>query len=1231
MVRVSRQALVRCLILALVASLLVPASAEATGSHRAAVDARVLRGEGIRSVIVHVADGASWDAGLKAARQAGALVGTPYRVIKVFVAYGRSDVFERLSRSTAIEYLEANRRLSYSTDSSHTATQGQQVLDGAVTLPDGTRIDGRGVGVAVVDSGVDGTHPDLHDRMGGNVKMVCSAPVPVGFGPTGGFTECLGPKTAVSLPDTDTTSAGGHGTHVAGTIAGTGAASEAKYHGAAPGATLYGVSSGEALLVENALDGLAWVLANHDKVTPAIKVVNNSWGSGHAKYEPATSPFYKATWKLQEALVAAGVTVVFAAGNGGGNGSVARTSAQCVNPTPGIICVANFDDHDRGTRDGVIAPSSSRGASSDPATWPDLSAPGTNIVATCRLTLPVCNAHLGMVLDPPNTYSRLSGTSMAAPHVAGIAAQLLQANPALAPAQVEDVLEDTAYKFTFGSAYGVLADPFNGDDSSSFDKGHGLVDVIAALQAVLGITPEPDPTPTETTSPTPEPTETIEPGTTTSYYFHTSWMNNQADEVFSGGGHFDTQFPVLTFFFATANDAPFCSGGVCDAIWTGTVDQSFDRMTVDFWQKTLQEAALGQVRYNVVITNGAIQTKLPPLTAEVPVTEDPTRVTHTFTTMLAEDGSEVPLSVDPQGGPISITIRAVNPFTETTTIVYDSKQYPSGFSVSSGAAEPEPTESPSPSPEPTESPSPSPEPTETSAPAVDDPFFDRQWALRSIDVPRAWSEASATGVGIKVAVLYSGIDQTHEDLQCADKLEIVPGSDLGDPEGLKDGHGGGTQVAGIIGACTGNGKGIAGVAPDARILPFKTAGIRAVPEAIRGAADAGAHIINVSGSVPSTGELPGFEGSGTREAVEYANSKGAIVVADSGSVLGVLCGDPAELETVVCVGSVDSRDLPGWDAALVTKRSGPALVAPGGQQLFLCREYSEVVISTFPTELGPSCSEEGGYRYITGSAAAAAHVAGVAALVYGRLGGDRIDAARTQVLNALLSTATDLGPSGSDPVFGSGKVDAYGAVISVSPPPAPEPETTTVTFAPGSAESGQFSDEATIAASLADSAGTPIAHERLEFSLVTGDGSKEWWALTDETGTATETIVLDIAPGAGQLTVKFVGDDTNWAGSADTAVFVIDKEDSSMNLSLAGTGRDRAMEANLTETDTGSGLGGKTVEFLIDGRSIGTATTDGSGHASVPVPAKLRYGPHVYEAVFEEDSHYRGSSAKVET
>ena len=95
---------------------------------------------------------------------------------------------------------------------------------------------------------------------------------------------------------------------------------------------------------------------------------------------------------------------------------------------------------------------------------PDLVAPGVAITSTVG-----------------TGYLAYSGTSMAAPHVAGIVAQLFQADPTATPAEIEDALKSSAYKYSFGAPYESA-----GGVTTSYDKGTGLVDVVAAVQALRG-------------------------------------------------------------------------------------------------------------------------------------------------------------------------------------------------------------------------------------------------------------------------------------------------------------------------------------------------------------------------------------------------------------------------------------------------------------------------------------------------------------------------------------------------------------------------------------------------------------------------------------------------------------------------------------------------------------------------------------------------------------------------
>jgi len=287
--------------------------------------------------------------------------------------------------------------------------------------------------------------------------------------------------------DTDTISGGGHGTHVNGIVAGrpTTLSDGTTLSGAAPGASLVDISTGAVLLIVGADSALNWVLENHDHPCgagvsaascPPIKVSNNSYGpTGGGSFDPNS-----ATVKLQRALAADGVVTVWAAGNDGGDGSASMTNPPGQDPTGGILSVASYYDEATGTRDGKVSDYSSRGAAADPSTWPDLSAPGEDIDSSCRPYLPICSTGLAPKNGPGpldiGTFNTISGTSMAAPHIAGIVAQLFQADPGATPAQIESALKGSAYRYTDGAPYTSA-----GGYTSSYDKGTGLVDVVAAV------------------------------------------------------------------------------------------------------------------------------------------------------------------------------------------------------------------------------------------------------------------------------------------------------------------------------------------------------------------------------------------------------------------------------------------------------------------------------------------------------------------------------------------------------------------------------------------------------------------------------------------------------------------------------------------------------------------------------------------------------------------------------
>ena len=173
---------------------------------------------------------------------------------------------------------------------------------------------GLGVGVAVIDTGVDSTHPDLPMGTKAESYMVAGHPFE------------RQPMVVHNAPTVDTY---GHGTHVSSTIAGLGTASAGRYKGVAPGAKIYSfkTDAGAVLLDSFALASFDWILANPGKV----QVSSNSWGSGDGTDYNPDDPINVAT----KALYDAGVTVVFAASNSGGPNTLNQYATS-----PWVISVA---------------------------------------------------------------------------------------------------------------------------------------------------------------------------------------------------------------------------------------------------------------------------------------------------------------------------------------------------------------------------------------------------------------------------------------------------------------------------------------------------------------------------------------------------------------------------------------------------------------------------------------------------------------------------------------------------------------------------------------------------------------------------------------------------------------------------------------------------------------------------------------------------------------------------
>ncbi|MFL5780559.1 MAG: S8 family serine peptidase [Thermoleophilaceae bacterium] len=322
---------------------------------------------------------------------------------------------------------------------------------------------------------------------------------------------------------------------------------------------------------------------------------------------------------------------------------------------------------------------------------------------------------------------------------------------------------------------------------------------------------------------------------------------------------------------------------------------------------------------------------------------------------------------------------------------------------------------------------------------ANDPLFAKQWGLRQINAPGAWSRG-ARGRGVTIGIVDSGIDLGHPDL----KAKLLPGVDLVRKAngltgpgcaGPQDENGHGTHVAGIAAAITNNGVGVAGTAPGARLLPVRVLDKTgsgegsAVNAGIRWAAAHGAKVINVSigGEVPLLGNLPGASDD-TQKAVAYAFSKGAVVVGAAGNSTVPLCDYPAAASNAVCVGATDRNGNPSAYSNFPVSPNGTVAVrAPGGAGDPLFCESDEDIWSTmWPKSDDDNCGGTiRGYDTLAGTSMSTPFVSGVAALLAGR------GLTAPQILQCLKAHSSNGGAY--DPVYGYGIVDAAAAARACSP------------------------------------------------------------------------------------------------------------------------------------------------------------------------------------------------------
>ena len=395
----------------------------------------------------------------------------------------KAEDVRRISNWDRIEYLELDKELDFfylpsewggdPTDPSammHETThvvKATDTWDRVIVSPEGvvqydvdlsfTEWDGDGTAIVDLDTGVDAGHPDFdYLEPWTGEKVIYSAKW------DGVWTETR---------NSDTSS--GHGTHVGGTIAGNGDASAGRRAGVAKGGQMVALGTGDGASIFAAEQGLEWTFVHSvpSQNPYHIRVVSNSWGTD-GDYDP-NGVIAQITDRL---TFENGVAVIFAASNSGGNGGECSggLKTNVYANTPSAISVAAL------THDGTAITSfSSRGCMNQQHTWPDVGAPGRDIWAT---------APRGTAIDASTRtqgdlyYMSISGTSMATPHVGGMAGLILDVAPSLGVADYHREDHDFGDSLVGGegtAAYG----QFENWETENFSRIHEL-ELILELTAV---------------------------------------------------------------------------------------------------------------------------------------------------------------------------------------------------------------------------------------------------------------------------------------------------------------------------------------------------------------------------------------------------------------------------------------------------------------------------------------------------------------------------------------------------------------------------------------------------------------------------------------------------------------------------------------------------------------------------------------------------------------------------
>lgn len=427
----------------------------------------------------------------------------------------------------------------------------------------------------------------------------------------------------------------------------------------------------------------------------------------------------------------------------------------------------------------------------------------------------------------------------------------------------------------------------------------------------------------------------------------------------------------------------------------------------------------------------------------------------------------------------------------------------------------------------------------------DDPMFSRQGFLEQVNAPAAWDE-SVGDESVVIAIVDSGVELDHPDLE--DKLIDSWDVHEGEP-GNGDATGHGTSVAGVAGAMSDNGAGVAGVAWESPILSVRATGSRGtatsrdIAAGILWAQGSGAKVINVSFA-------PLWSNSVVRAAAEHAFNRGSLVVISAGNDGGFTTNR-------------------GYDEALFVG----AVTGSGGLASFSDRGPFVDVVA--PGTAIRTTTSDGSYGLVNGTSFAAPIVSGVAALCWS-VNPDLRPSSITDILSA---SAVDLGDEGFDDKFGHGLVDAAAAVeLALETTELPDD-------APPSVRVRRPSDGSTIS-------GRAIVEARASDD----DGIADVVLLIDEVAIATDTrtpyrFVIDTAVfGTGWHELAFVATDHSGHSATsrviDVQFSVVDGTATGISIDIRSPAPGARVGASVTiQATVASDQGLATVEWLVDGQS----------------------------------------------